>query len=1079
MSISSSIGLISGIDTGSIIQQLLALDAQSKMPIYQRIGGLNASKAALLDVNARLLSLESASSAFRKNNVFRSTNAVSSNEGVLLARASTSAITGQYSFRVKQLVSTSQVMSRGFTSSTLEPLGLDSMSFEWGNGRLTRDILLEDTNGGGGVERGSIRIQDRNGDDVIIDLSLASTLSEVVDTINEQTGIRVIASIKNDGIILNDESTGTGNFIVQNIGGTTTASDLGITGNVDDDTIEGARINLVGATTMLASLNDDNGVFIRDNVADFRIQIGGDGGVVHSIDLGRKDAEIDFETLLSDLNDGDGIRINSTEGQADFSIVTSDGTQVDISLGDILDDDGEVSSETVTTVQEMLARVNETLETELGAGQVIMSVRDDGQGFQLSDSMDGGGALEVIGAGPFDDETAEDLGIFTGAGGGAGNTIIGDRIPNTVEIARATTVQEVIDRINDQTEGAVTASINAEGKGIDLGAAGELVKVLDDGVGGVYASQTLIDLGFETDAESVGLQGQRILGGVGTSLIASLNGGAGLDGRTEITFTDRQGDSLTITGLDQFETLDELVTSAESQLKLAGVEVTIRLNAEKNGLALEDLSGGTGNLVVSGAAAEALGITTDIASDTVRGLNIQREYVSASARLDDLNYGRGVGLGKFKITDANGFTAIVDIGSDSSNLYDVMREINSRGLDVEARINDNGDGMILVDTATDGISAIKVESVSGSTARDLGIIGEAAELGGSIDGSYEKILDLDLTDTLDEVIGKVNDSGFQVSASLLNTNTGGSPLRLVLSSDISGLAGDLIVDTGGIDLGFNELTRAKNAKVFIGEGAGGVLVESTSNVINDIVAGVELDLQSASDTPVTVNVSRDEEGIMTAVQLFVDGFNEVIGRINEFDVYDAEKEVRGPLLGDPTVAKIKQDMYRTLQQAAVGVETQFRFLSEVGIRIGAEGKITFDSERFDTAYADDPEAVENLFAAYKSQGTSTETIAPGVTVDRVSTDYSELGFGDLFKQAVSKLTNSIDGTVTLASKGFDALIEAQNKRIELIDERLAAKEARLFREFNAMETALARLQSQQSSLGLISQNLATAGSLFG
>ncbi len=1079
MSISSSVGLVSGIDSGSIIQQLLSLDAQSKVPIFQRIGGLNASKTALLDVNARLLSLESASSAFRMNDIFRSTNAVSSNENVLLARASTSAIPGQYSFRVKQLVSTSQVMSRGFTSSTLEPLGLDSMSFEWGNGRLTRDMLLEDANGGAGVERGSIRIQDRNGDDVVIDLSLASTLSEVVDTINEQTGIRVIASIKNDSIILNDESTGTGNFIVQNIGGTNTATDLGIVGNVDDDTIEGTQINLMGTTTLLAALNDDNGVFIRDNVTDFRIQIGGDGGVVHSIDLGRKDAEIDFETLLSDLNDGDGIRINTTEGQPDFSIVTSDGTQVDITLGEILDEDGEVSSETVTTVQEMLARVNETLEEELGGGQVIMSVRDDGQGFQLIDSMGGGGALEVIGAGPFDDETAEDLGIFTGAGGGVGNTITGERIPNTVEIARATTIQEVIERINEQTEGAVVASIDPDGKRINLDAGGELVKVLDDGLGGDYGSQTLIDLGFEPDVEAVGLQGARILGGVGTSLISSINGGAGLGDRTEITVTDREGESLTITGLDQFETLDELITSAGNQLKQAGVEVAIRLNAERNGLALEDASGGTGNLVVSGAAAEALGIVTDTASDNVRGLNIQREYVSASTRLDDLNYGRGVGLGKFKITDGNGFTATVDIGSDSTNIYDVMREINSRGLDVEARLNDNGDGMILVDTATDGISALKVESVSGSTARDLGILGEASELGGSIDGSYEKILDLDVTDTLDEVIGKVNDSGFQVSASLLNTNTGGSPLRLVLSSDISGLDGDLIVDTGQVDLGFNELTKAKNAKVFIGEGVGGVLVESTSNVINDIVAGVELELQSASDTPVTVNVSRDEAGIMEAVQLFVDSFNEVIGRINEFDVYDAETEVRGPLLGDPTVAKIKQDMYRTLQQSAVGIETQFRFLSEVGIRIGAEGKITFDPARFESAYADDPEAVENLFAAYESQGSSTETIAPGVTVDRVSTDYSELGFGDLFKQAVSKLTNSIDGTVTLASKSFDALIEAQNKRLELIDERLAAKEARLFREFTAMETALARLQSQQSSIGLISQNLATAGSLFG
>ena len=1079
MSISSSVGLVSGIDSGSIIQQLLALDAQSKVPIYQRIGGLSASKTALLDVNARLLSLESASSAFRTNDIFRSTNAVSSNEGVLLARASTSAIPGQYSFRVKQLVSTSQVMSRGFTSSTLEPLGLNSMSFEWGNGRLTRDILLEDANGGSGVQRGSIRIQDRNGDDVIIDLSLASTLSEVVDTINEQTGIRVIASIKNDGIILNDESTGTGNFIVQDIGGTTTASDLGITGNLADDTIEGTRINLIGATTMLASLNDDNGVFIRDNVSDFRIQIGGDGGVIHAIDLGRKDAEIDFETLLEDLNDGDGIRINETEGQADFSIVTSDGTQVDISLGEIRDDDGEIVSQTVTTVQEMLARVNETLETDLGSGQVIMSVRDDGQGFELVDSMGGSGALEVIGAGPFDDETAEDLGIFTGAGGGAGNTIIGERIPNTVEIARATTIQEVIDRINDQTEGAVTASINADGKGLSFNASGELVKILDDGVGGDYGSQSLIDLGFELNAEAVGLEGKRVLGGVGTSLVASINGGSGLEGRTEMTFADREGDSLTITGLDQFDTIEELITSVESQLKSAGVEVTIRLNAEGNGLALEDLSNGAGNLVVSGTAAEALGIATNTASDTVRGLNIQREYVSASTNLDDLNYGRGVGVGKFKVTDANGFAATVDIGSDSTSLYDVMREINSRGLDVEARINDHGDGMILIDTSTDGSRAIKVESVSGSTARDLGILGEATEVGGAIDGSYEKTLDLDLTDTLDEVIGKVNDSGFAVSASLLNTNTGGSPLRLVLSSEISGLDGDLIVDTGGVDLGFNELTKAKNAKVFIGEGSGGVLVESTSNVINNIVAGVELDLQSASDTPITVNVSRDEEGIMEGVQLFVDSFNEVVGRINEFDVFDAENEIRGPLLGDPTVAKIKQDMYRTLQQSAVGIETQFRFLSEVGIRIGAEGQITFDAERFKEVYADDPEAVENLFAAYESQGSSTETIAPGVTVDRVSNDYTQLGFGDLFKQAVSKLTNSIDGTVTLASKNFDALIEAQNKRIELIDERLAAKEARLFREFTAMEVALSRLQSQQSSIGLISQNLATAGSLFG
>ncbi|MHC4794541.1 MAG: flagellar filament capping protein FliD [Planctomycetota bacterium] len=625
----------------------------------------------------------------------------------------------------------------------------------------------------------------------------------------------------------------------------------------------------------------------------------------------------------------------------------------------------------------------------------------------------------------------------------------------------------------------MSASVGPDGVGIRLVAAGELVTVLDDGVGGDYGATTLEDLGFEIGVESTSLVGSRVLGGMGTVLVDTINGGSGLGGASSITITDRNGESVTVDNLGVHSTMEELVTFINDAAELSGVAVNVGANAEGNGLAVFDSTGGNQNLVVTGDAATALGIEIDVVADTARGLNIQRQYVSAASDLATLNYGRGVGLGKFRITDGNGISAVVDIGNDSKKLFDVMNEINSRGLDVEARLNENGDGMILVDTSVGGSAKIKVESISGSTARDLGILGEATAIGASIDGSYERSVDLDVTDTLDEVIGKINDAGLAVAASLLDTNTGGSPLRLVLSSDISGLAGDLIVDTGGIDLGFNELTAARNAKVFIGEGAGGVLVESTSNVIDNIVAGVEIELQSASDSPVTVNVTRDETGIVDSVQAFVDGFNGVIEVINQYDSYDSESEIRGPLLGDPTVAKIKQDLYRILQQRAVGVDTQFNFLAEVGIRIAGEGQIEFDKGRFEEAYADDPEAVENLFAAYESTGTSTETIAPGVTVDNITTTYDELGFGDLFKQAIEKLTNSIDGTVTLASRNFDALIDAQKDRIEEIDQRLAAKELRLFREFTAMETTLARLQSQQSSLGMISQNLANAGALIG
>ena len=173
MSISSGIGLISGIDTVSLIDQLLAIDAQSKVPIFQRLNTLNTSKAAMLDINSRLIGLGSAARAFRMDSVFDSVNATVSDDSVASVSATTSAIPGQYSFQVGQLVSTSQVMSSGFTGATDVPLGLDQISFEWGQGRLQSNMDLSELNGGEGVQRGSIRIQDRTGQSATIDLSRA------------------------------------------------------------------------------------------------------------------------------------------------------------------------------------------------------------------------------------------------------------------------------------------------------------------------------------------------------------------------------------------------------------------------------------------------------------------------------------------------------------------------------------------------------------------------------------------------------------------------------------------------------------------------------------------------------------------------------------------------------------------------------------------------------------------------------------------------------------------------------------------------------------------------------------------
>ena len=117
---------------------------------------LKAQQAALLDINSRLLNFRDASKSFRIDRIFNSMLATSNNEDVLTASTTTSAQPGTYAVVVKQLVSTSQYISDGFTSRDQSPLGLDEMSFEFGNGSLVREMSLEELNGGTGVDRGRI-----------------------------------------------------------------------------------------------------------------------------------------------------------------------------------------------------------------------------------------------------------------------------------------------------------------------------------------------------------------------------------------------------------------------------------------------------------------------------------------------------------------------------------------------------------------------------------------------------------------------------------------------------------------------------------------------------------------------------------------------------------------------------------------------------------------------------------------------------------------------------------------------------------------------------------------------------------
>src|SRR5438105_713389 len=192
--ISSGRGIFSGIDSASIIDQLLAIEARPKQLVQRRVLQLQTQQSSYLDINARLNALQTAAASFRTGNTFLSMLATSSSPDVLTASASTTASPGTYSFLVDRLVSSEALLSRGFADKNTTGIGASSFSFEPAAARLDRDTALSELNGGTGVERGRIVITQGTAS-ATVDLSRAATVSDVLSAINGAAGVHVTASV--------------------------------------------------------------------------------------------------------------------------------------------------------------------------------------------------------------------------------------------------------------------------------------------------------------------------------------------------------------------------------------------------------------------------------------------------------------------------------------------------------------------------------------------------------------------------------------------------------------------------------------------------------------------------------------------------------------------------------------------------------------------------------------------------------------------------------------------------------------------------------------------------------------------
>lgn len=937
--ITSGIGLASGIDSASIIQQLLSLEARPKLLAQQRLSNIKVQQTAYLDINSRLQNLRGLVTSLRTQPIFDAKKATSTNEDVLTATASAGAAAGSYTFLVDRLVSTEQWLTRGFSSADDAPVGAEAFTFEGAEARLDRDTALADLNGGNGIKRGKIRISDGT-TSAEIDLSRVATVNEVLEAINS-ADVDVTARVRGGAFVL-ESGTGDGSDItIENVGATEVVESLGLGGSasVSGDDLVGTSVYGLTEATPLTLLNDGNGVFANEIVgstADFRISVDGD---VRNVRLGP------------------------------------------------LYDTGELIEGKAVTVGDALERINDALD---GTG-VVARINANGDGFELFDST-GSKAIE-----------------------------------------------------------------------------------LTDGTG--LIGSAMEDLGFSAGSSTGGVEGGKVLAGLNSTLLSTLKGSAEDLGDGILQVRSRDGTVFNVTIGDLDTDFNGLIEQIQDQIDPS--KIRVELDGMGTSLRFTDVSGGSGNMSIVGSGggsdtAVALGISTGslgVASSDFRGDRIQHQYVGLNTLVADLNGGKGIGTGTFRIIDASGASSDVEISSGVKTVADLIRAINSavEGEDVVARVNDNGDGIVIEDTSG-GPNKIKIEDVAGAVASSLRIEGEAtSSTENYVVGSYETRIEFDPDDSLRDVMTKINNAGVGVTASILNEGVGANPFRLSLTSREAGVAGRTLIDTGGFDLGLTRLEEGRDAKAFFGstDPAKAVLFTSSTNTISDVFEGLTLNLQSASDSPVTINVSGDRTELESKIDEFVKGFNETLDRIDFQTRYDQETEARGPLLGDGTLIGLKSAMVNTILGRPENVSGRYNNLSQVGLTIGEGGRLELDKEKLQRALDEDPQAVEDLLIAREvDESAGSRSFGEGITVtdpDAKET-FSSLGVFAKVEELARRYIDSVDGVITNRNKALDSQVRLQEDRIEFFDRQLLDKQTRLEREFAALEGIISNFQAQQAAL---------------
>lgn len=356
-------------------------------------------------------------------------------------------------------------------------------------------------------------------------------------------------------------------------------------------------------------------------------------------------------------------------------------------------------------------------------------------------------------------------------------------------------------------------------------------------------------------------------------------------------------------------------------------------------------------------------------------------------------------------------------------------------------------------------------------------------------------LGINVGSTLSELTDAIN-SNSDINVTL-NYSTTTDKFTLLSNDEGSANAIDMSAEFMG-KLGFvDDASHHEDAKNAIMELDGTTVIKSSNNFKIDGIQYEVNDTYDGADGAIDIVVENDTDAVREKIEAFVETYNGLIetisGKIEEVRNYDyepltdeekdalSEEEIErwelrakaGLLHGDSTLSKLLTDMRTAIYESVEGVDLT---LSDLGIQTSSSyedgGKLVIDDDKFTEALESNFEDIVDIF--------TSESEYEYMDSDHIGERYQENGIAnrihDLLQNNIRLVRDSngskgallekagMEGDTSFSDNMLSEQIEDYESKIERLWDLYYDKENAYYIQFGNMESALAEMQAQSSSL---------------